>query len=144
MIMIPINSSILYVESIYQQQLNEKNSIPLLKKVVVASGNKLAIGDDITEALKNLVSQSAVNIKVENTDTIEDLIDAIIEANSNLKDSTKSQDFEMIGKDITKLQDLIQQLEKRQKESKKDKGTLKEETNIIQNKTNNTIGNIME
>jgi len=111
MIIVPIDNSLLYVEPIYQTQLNEKNAIPLLKKVVVASGNKVAIGDNIQEALVNLVSQSAVNIKVESTDTLENLINSIIEANHNLKDSTATQNFEMIGKDITKLQELIEQLE---------------------------------
>lgn len=114
-IIVPINESLLYVEPVYQQQLNDKNAIPLLKKVVVASGNKVAIGNNIEEALKNLVSQSAVAIKVESNDTLENLINAIIQANQNLKDSTKSQNFEMIGKDITKLQDLIEQLEAEEK-----------------------------
>jgi len=124
-IIVPINNSLLYVEPIYQTQLNEKNAIPLLKKVVVASGNKIAIGDNIKEALENLLSQSAVNIKVENTDTLEDLINSIIEANQNLKDSTATQNFEMIGKDITKLQELIDKLEEQKnieevEETKKD------------------------
>ena len=111
-IIVPINNSLLYIEPIFQQQLNEKNSIPLLKKVIVTSGNKVSIGNNLEDALENLVSQSAVNIKVESTDTLEDLIDTIIEANNNLKESTASQDFEMIGKDITKLQNLIDKLEK--------------------------------
>ena len=119
MIIVPINSSLLYVESIYQTQLNDKKAIPLLKKVVVASGNKVAIGDDIKEALENLVSQSAVNIEVESAETLEDLINSIIEANQNLKDSTVTQNFEMIGKDITKLQELINMLEKEQKRTQK-------------------------
>ena len=119
-IIVPIDNSLLYVEPIYQQQLNEKNAIPLLKKVVVASGNKVAIGDNLKEAIENLLSQSAVNIKVENTDTLEDLINTIIEANKNLKDSTASQNFEMIGKDITKLQSLINQLEDQQEISKEE------------------------
>ena len=127
LIVVPIENSLLYVESIYQHQLNEKNSIPLLKKVIVASGTKVAIGDNLEEALENLVSQSAVNIKVESTDTLEDLISTIIEANKNLKESTASQDFEMIGKDITKLQSLIDELEKQNKENnKKDRETIKE------------------
>lgn len=142
MIMVPIGNTLLYVEPIYQQQLNEKNSIPLLKKVVVASGNKVAIGDNLKEALENLVSQSAVNIKVDNTDTIEDLVKAIVEANNNLKESTKSQNFEMIGKDITKLQDLIAQLEKRQEENTK-KGEQVNHTvtqgNVISNQVGNTV-----
>lgn len=141
MIMIPIGESILYVEPIYQQQLNEKNSIPLLKKVVVASGSKVAIGDNLKEALENLVSQSAVNIKVDNTDTKDDLIKAIIEANGNLKDSTKSQNFEMIGKDITKLQNLIEQLEKMQEENNKrgEQANTITQGNMINNKIENVV-----
>ena len=139
LIIVPINNALLYVEPIYQHQLNEKNSIPLLKKVIVASGNKVAIGDNIEEALENIVSQSAVNIKVENTDTLEDLINTIINANKNLKESTKSRDFEMIGKDISKLQNLIDELENQTKESnKKDEEELEEE--ILEN----TIENVVE
>lgn len=110
-LIVPINNTILYVEPIYQQQLNEENAIPILKKVIVASGNKVAIGNNLQQALENLVSQYAVNIKVENTDTINDLISTIIEANKDLNESTKSGNLEMIGKDITKLQNLINQLE---------------------------------
>ncbi|MBR1802393.1 MAG: UPF0182 family protein [Clostridia bacterium] len=81
MLIIPIEKSLLYVEPIYQQYINEENSTPILKKVVVASGNKVAIGNTIAEALKNLVSQEAVDIEVENTDNINDLVNAIIKAN---------------------------------------------------------------
>ena len=71
-------------------------------------------------SLNNLVSQSAVNIKVENTDTLQGIINSIIDANNNLKDSTKSQNFEMMGKDIKKVQELIDSLEKvKEKEDKK-------------------------
>ena len=140
LIVVPIKNSLLYVEAIYQHQLNEKNSIPLLKKVVVASGTKVAIGDNLKEALDNLVSQSAVNIKIENTDTLENLISTIIEANKNLKESTASQDFEMIGKDITKLQSLIDELEEQNKENNK-----KSEEEIVKKlDTKITIENVIE
>lgn len=138
LIIVPIDNSLLYVESIYQQQLNAKNAIPLLKKVIVASGNKVAIGDNLEDALNNLVSQSAVNIKIENTDTLDDLIDTIIEANNNLKESTSSQDFEMIGKDITKLQELINQLEKQNKEK------IKKEEKANKDLLENVIENVIE
>lgn len=88
MIVVPINNSLLYVEPIYQQYMNEENSTPILKKVIVASGNKVAIGNNISEALSNLVSQSAVDIEIEDTETIEGLIQAIIKTNSNLKNQT--------------------------------------------------------
>ena len=83
-----INNTLLYVESIYQQQLNEKNAIPLLKKVVVASGNKVAIGDGIKDAINNLLSQEAIKIEVHGDDK-NDLIKQIINANNNLKQKKK-------------------------------------------------------
>ena len=72
----------MYVLPVYQQQLNQTNSIPLLKKVIVASGNKVAIADNLEEALEKIVSQSATDIKVDNTDTKNDLINTIIDANN--------------------------------------------------------------
>lgn len=111
MIVIPINNSLLYVEPIYQEFINEENSTPVLKKVVVASGNKVTIGDTLEEALNNLVSQYAVDIEIENTDDINGVIEAIIKANKNLQDSNQNNNWEMVGKDMARLQELIARLE---------------------------------
>ena len=111
MIIVPVGNTLLYVEPIYQTMINE-SEIPLLKKVVVASGNKVAIGDTLQEALKNLLSNSAVDIEVENTEDIDGLIDSIIKANQNLKESTNNSDWSMMGSDIERLQTLIDSLEK--------------------------------
>lgn len=119
MIAVPINNTILYVEPIYQTMLNE-SEVPVLKKVVVASGNKVAIGDNLTKALENLLSKYAVDIEVENTDDVEGLIEAIIKANKNLTQSNENNDWKMMGKDIKKVQELIDSLEKvKEKEDKK-------------------------
>ena len=131
MVVVPINNTLLYVEPIYQQYMNEENSTPILKKVIVASGNKVAIGNDITEALKNLVSQSAVDIEVEDTETIEGLIQAIVKANNNLKQSNSNNNWEMAGKDMTRLQALITKLEKLQKQNQK-----VQSSNPVENFTN--------
>ena len=131
MIIVPLNNTLLYIEPVYQEYINEEDSVPTLKKVIVASGNKLAIGNDLEEALQNLVSQYAVNIEVENPDNVDDLIDAIIKANGNLKESTSNSDFEMMGKDIQRLQDLIDRLEKLVEEERK------EEQNEIANESIN-------
>ncbi len=133
MIIVPLDNTLLYVEPVYQQYINEADSTPTLKKVIVASGNKLAIGNNLNEALKNLVSQYAVNIEVENTDNVEDLIEAIIKANGNLEESSSNADFEMMGKDIKKLQDLINQLEKVIEADKKKNAEVNEiaEENVI-------------
>ena len=134
-IIVPINDKLLYVEPIYQQYVNETDSLPVLKKVVVASGNKVAIGDTFIEALNNLVSQNAVDIEVESTDDIDDLIELIVRANNNIKTSTQSSDWEQIGKDVQRLQDLVDRLEEVQAEVKEQEA----ENAELQNQVGNLI-----
>lgn len=131
MIIVPIDNTLLYVEPIYQTMLNESD-VPVLKKVIVASGNKVAIGDSLQKALENLLSQYAVDVEVENTDDMEGLIEAIIKANQNLTESNKNNDWEMMGKDVKKLQDLITSLEKTKTEEDKKK----QQNNTTTNNTN--------
>ncbi len=143
MIIVPIGNTLLYVEPIYQTMINESD-IPLLKKVIVASGSKVAIGDTLEEALENLLSNSAVNIEVENTEDIDSLIDSIIKANQNLKESTNSSDWTMIGSDIEKLQALIDSLETMyEEETEETDDTTEEEIdeNTIYQNTENEIVN---
>ena len=118
-VVVPIENKLLYVEAIYQQYINEESSLPTLKKIVVASGNKVAIGDNLKSALANLVSQNAIGIEIQNTDDIEGLIELIIKANKNLEQSTSNGDWEMVGKDMERLQKLINQLEKVYEEEQK-------------------------
>ena len=136
MIVVPINNTILYVEPIYQTLLNE-SEIPILKKVIVSSGNKVAIGDTLSKALENLLSTYAVDIEVENTEDIQGLIESIIKANHNLTQSNDNNDWEMMGKDVKRLQDLITSLEKvKEEEDKK-----KEDEQKVLNQTN-TVNSI--
>ena len=116
---IPIDNSILYVETIYQTMANEPNQPTTLKKVIVASGTKVAIGDTLNEAITNLLSQSAVSIEVTNTEDIDGLIEAIINANNNLTESNDRNDWEMMGSDLKELQSLIDSLDKMKKENDK-------------------------
>ena len=142
MVIVPIENTLLYVEPIYQQYTNEVDATPVLKKVIVASGTKVAIGNDLKEALQNLVSKYAVDIEIENTDNIDDLVSAIIKANKNLENSSSNNDWEMIGKDMEKLQGLINKLEELVEEQEKDEINEIEE-NVIVNSTN-TIDNIID
>lgn len=128
-VVVPIDNKLIYVESIYQEYINESDSLPKLKKVVVASGNKIAIGNDLKTALNNLVSQG-VNIEVENPENEAELIKSIIKANKDLKESTANSDYEIMGKDIKQLQTLIDKLEELQnKESNKNKENNNENSN---------------
>lgn len=139
MIIVPIDNTFIYVVPIYQTSLNETNSVPVLKKVVVASGNMIAIGDNLNKAIKNLLSPNgAVSVEVEDTSTIDGLVDAIIKANNNLTESNDSNDWSQIGRDIESLQALIKQLEVVQEERKA------ENNNTVVNNTIDSDINILE
>lgn len=133
-IVVPINNTLLYIEPIYQVMLNDEEQIPVLKKVVVASGNKVAIGNNIKEAITNLLSKEAIDIEFV-SENKEELIEQIINANNNLKQSNISNNWEMIGKDMAKLQELISELEKIVEQENLEK---QEEVNIDENLQKNT------
>ena len=140
MIVVPINNTLLYIEPVYQTMLNE-SEVPILKKVIVASGNKVAIGETLSTALEKLLSTNAVDIEVENTDDIEGLMEAIIKANNNLTQSSNNNDWEMIGKDMKRLQELITSLETLKKEEDKKKEELEKTTNQMNTTSNNANTN---
>lgn len=135
-IIVPINHTFLYVQPVYQVRLNE-SEIPVLKKIIVASGNKLAIGDNLKEAISNLFTDYAVDLEIIDMQDIDSVIDAIIRSNGNLEDSLNSNNFEMIGKDLSELESLIKRLEElreqEQKEEIKNENEPSEQTNDIQN-----------
>jgi uncharacterized membrane protein (UPF0182 family) len=133
MIVIPVGNTILYIEPIYQTLINESN-LPVLKKVIVASGNKLTIGNNLKEAVENLISQYAASIDLETTEDLDGILDSIIKANNNLSESLKTNNWELMGSDIQKLQELITTLERQMKDDKKDDKNEAENTSIESNK----------
>ena len=143
MIVVPVENTLLYIEPIYQTLVNESN-IPTLKKVIVASGNKAAVGDNLQEAVQNLISQYATRIELNSTEDMEGLIDSIIKANDNLSDSLNSNNWELMGTDIQRLQELIETLKKQvQEEKESENGTDNENLTSNENlvKENRTILN---
>ena len=142
-IIVPIGDNLLYVEPIYQQKLNEGDTLPALKKVVVASGNKVAIGDNLASALTRLVSQYAVDIEVEDTEDIDSLIAAIIKANNNLQESTDTNNWELMGKDVDKLQTLIKALEELVEKEKKEDTSINMQEYVNQIEANSLVNQVI-
>lgn len=133
---IPVENTILYVETIYQQLINETTQKPTLKRVIVASGTKVAIGNNLDEALKNLLSTYAVDIEVQNNENIESLINSVIKANQNVQNSSKNGEWKLFGEDMQKLTSLIDELQVVvQKKEKEQKNTTKEVSTEISNNT---------
>ena len=139
---IPVDNTVLYVETIYQQLINETSQKPMLKRVVVASGDKIAIGNNLNSALQNLLSKYAVNIEVKDNENKNDLINGIIKANQNVKNSSKSSDWTLFGEDMQRLTTLIDQLQNTiENEEKANQVT---NNNVAQNVTQNATQNDMQ
>ena len=115
---VPLENTLLYIERVYQVMLNDDEAIPVLKKVIVASGNVLAMGNNLDEAISNLYTDYSIELDLYDAEDMDSLIDSIIKANNNLKESMNSNNFEMVGKDLTSLENLIEQLEVLQKKNK--------------------------
>ena len=137
MIIVPVDNTLLYIEPVYQTLVNE-SKLPTLKKVIVASGNKAAIGNNLQEAVENLISKSAIKIELNSTDDIDGLINSIIKANDNLSESLESNNWELMGSDIQKLQSLIQTLKKKTNDEKKNENNTVNE-NVVSNEMNETV-----
>lgn len=141
---VPVENTMLYIEQIYQTKTNDiDGATPLLKKVIVASGNKVAMGNNLGEALENIVSQEATSIDTNTTEDIDGLIKAIIKANKNLANSMNSKNWELIGSDINTLQELIDDLEQRQKKNAEDKNSSEKNTTDTNNIEANNVVNDM-
>ncbi|MCL2355447.1 MAG: hypothetical protein FWC68_06310 [Oscillospiraceae bacterium] len=108
-IVVPIMDSLLYVKPVYQIMLNE-SQVPILRRVIVASGNKIAIGNTLEEAIEELLITEEIDIEISG-ENIEQLIRQIINANRNLEQSNATNNWELIGRDIQRLQELIRRLE---------------------------------
>lgn len=133
---VPVEKTLLYIEQIYQTKTNDKEEEnPLLKKIIVSSGNKVAIGNNLEEALGNIVSQEATSIDINTTEDIDGTIEAIIKANKNLTNSMNSKNWEIMGSDIKTLQELIDKLEvQKKKDDEQKKNNTNNTSNIIENK----------
>ena len=117
-ILLPYENTTLYIKTIYQVFLNE-DSVPVLKKVIVANKGKVGIGNNLKEAMQRMLTENAIDIDVRDLANEDELKDAIIKQNKTLKDVIKQGDFEYTGKDIQKLIKLVDQLEEVSKEKKK-------------------------
>lgn len=121
---IPLNDNFLYVEPIYLESTGE-NAVPELKRVVVATSNRIAMEETLDEALTALFSDNPIVIEtpdVEGEDetiivspsdenaTIEELI---ISANAHFQAAEEAQregDWATYGSEIEALQRDLQQL----------------------------------
>ena len=69
---VPINNSLIYVEPIYIEAINE-DAIPQLKKVIVAYNNSVATGANLEEALETVINNESGTIKIDINEEVTEL-----------------------------------------------------------------------
>ena len=116
---LPVGNSLLYVEPIYIEAVNE-DAVPQLNKVAVASGNNLAIGNNLNEALKQLLNKENGTIIIDTDEedevTLLDSIENTVNAYSLLKEATASGNWEEFGKQMSSLEEAINLLNEKKSE----------------------------
>ena len=102
--------------------------------------NEAEVVSEEVNTINEITEPVVADEEVENTDDVEGSIEAIIKANKNLNASNQNNDWEMMGKDVKKIQELITTLEKvKEQEDKK-----KEELEKLNNTNNEAINTIDE
>ena len=121
MFVIPINSSILYVEPVYLEATNA--SIPEVKRIIVAYGDRIAYEETLAECLVSLFGDGAeegVDADKPSTEeegtadngtlTDSELIEKAVTAYNNAESAMQSGDWAAYGKHLDELESILNQL----------------------------------
>ncbi len=127
LMVIPVNGTILYVEPVYLTSDNQA-SIPAVKRVIAACGNKIVMAETIEKALSKLF-ETAITMEIsdepvayeepeEEIPQISDkTIRKIIEAYEKLEQSASSGNWEDFGASMTDMKDAVAELKEKNPEN---------------------------
>ena len=109
---IPINQSILYVEPIYLQADTE-NSIPEVKRVIVAYGDQVVMEQTLEESLNKIFGTSSDGSDqegVEEGDTTSDLIIRATEIFKKAQEAQQNGNWSLYGVYLNQLENVLEKL----------------------------------
>ncbi len=116
LLVIPINNSILYIEPLYLQA--ETSSMPELKRVIAAYGNKVVMGESLEQALGLIFGSTtgtpAVGPENEGTaagTTVQELARLARQYYDKAYELLRQGDWNGYGDNINKLNEVIKKLE---------------------------------
>ncbi len=123
MFVIPINSSVLYVEPVYLEATN--SSIPEVKRIIVAFGDKIAYEETLAECLVSLFGDGAEEGVGTDDESVDDnqsgkpdtgnlsnreLIQKALDAFNDAESAMQSGDWAAYGKHLDELESILGQL----------------------------------
>lgn len=108
---IPINQSLLYVEPIYLQADTE-NSIPEVKRVIVAYGDQVVMEQTLQESLEKIfgTTQGSEGAGLEQGDTVSDLIIRATEIFRNAQEAQQNGNWSLYGAYLNQLENVLNRL----------------------------------
>jgi len=119
-LVVPVKSSLIYIEPLYITTSDSEGAIPELKQVIVCYGDKIVMEATLEDALERIFNTEFSNEQVavddssdnEQTETVtkEDIIKSVIDAYDSAMNSNKSGDWEKYGKDMQALEQEIDKL----------------------------------
>jgi uncharacterized membrane protein (UPF0182 family) len=114
LMVIPYETSILYVEPIYLQATQSK--LPELKRVIVAFGDQLTMASSINEGIFTLTkgAVSRPSPPGEAPKSSKELTKKIVDAYSRVKEKLRQSDWAAVGKAMESLDQLMDRLKKEQ------------------------------
>lgn len=111
LLVIPVGNSLIYVEPVYIQSTS--NSLPELKKVIVATADKLAWADTFEEALAKVVGISPPTPPGpgdDEDDTYAEIVEALETAFRSAQEASQRGDWAEYGRLLTEVERLINRL----------------------------------
>ena len=116
MLAIPIEKSLLYVQPLYLAA--EKGSLPVLKRVIVSSGNQIAMDETLEVSLAKLVGlgKSARPVTAEATPTMplasgtRNLVDQAWQQYGRAQDHLRQGNFAAYGEEMRRLEGTLKSL----------------------------------
>ncbi len=109
LLVIPVDSSILYLEPVYLQASSAR--FPQVKKIVLASQDKLVWGDTFDESLKMLIGESVIPPAPTGKD-VKELIGLAQTHFEKYKEYVSQGDYENAGRELKLIEDIVNEIQK--------------------------------
>lgn len=109
---IPINESLIYVEPIYLQADTE-NSIPEVKRVIVAYGDQVVMEETLEESLQVLFGKASEEVPgegVDQEDTVAELIVRASELFDRAREAQQNGNWGLYGTYLNQLENVLNRL----------------------------------
>ncbi len=122
LLVIPVEESVLYIQPLYLAAASDR-SLPELKRVIVAYGNRIAMEETLDLSLARIFggSTAPIGAQVAETDglrqeseSVQSLIRGAVETYNRAQEALKQGDWTRYGQETRRLGEILQRLRQRQ------------------------------